>query len=179
MHSIENPAAPQCCTLWEEGLVWPIISSFVLIDSICTHWHPFVLIDPLVYSFTSVLLIDTIFVLIDPIQYSLAPFCTHWPPFVLIDPLFVLIDPPLFQSVGGLSPTSTTSSSSGLSSAGSSYPGDLLAGHSPPLSESGSTRGLTKLHFAIFNNNKKSSSGSKERKAAFRDDFMEDNVTFR
>ena len=164
----------------------------------CTHWPhlysltPFLLIDPLVYSFTPVLLINTIFVLIDPIQfsltpfsthwpllYSLAPFFTHWPPFVLIDPLFVLIDLPLFQSVGGLSPTSTTSSSSGLSSAGSSYPGDLLAGHSPPLSESGSTRGLTKLHFAIFNNNKKSSSGSKERKAAFRDDFMEDNVTLR
>jgi hypothetical protein len=91
----------------------------------------------------------------------------------------------LFQSVGGLSPTSTTSSSSssGLSSAGSSYPGDLLlSGHSPPLSEAGSTRGLTKLHFAaIFNHHKKSSTGtgSKERKAAYRDDFIDDNVTFR
>jgi hypothetical protein len=78
----------------------------------------------------------------------------------------------LFQSVGGLSPTSTTSSSSGLSSAGSSYPGDL-AGHSPPLSESGSTRG--KLHFAIFN---KKTSGAKERKV-YRDDFLDENVTFR
>jgi hypothetical protein len=82
----------------------------------------------------------------------------------------------LFQSVGGLSPTSTTSSSSGLSSAGSSYPGDL-AGHSPPLSESGSTRG--KLHFAIFN--KKTSAGGhrKERKGYRDDPFLDENVTFR
>jgi hypothetical protein len=81
----------------------------------------------------------------------------------------------LFQSVGGLSPTSTTSSSSGLSSAGSSYPGDL-AGHSPPLSESGSTRG--KLHFAIFNK-KTSGGGAKERKVYRDDPFLDENVTFR
>jgi hypothetical protein len=75
--------------------------------------------------------------------------------------------------VGGLSPTSTTSSSSGLSSAGSSYPGDLAGGHSPPLSESGSTRGLTKLHLAIFNKK-----ATRDRKG-YRDDFLDENVTFR
>jgi len=73
---------------------------------------------------------------------------------------------------GNLSPTSTTSSSSGLSSAGSSYPSDS-SGHSPPLSEAGSTRGngSHKLHFSLFKK-------AKERKS-YRDEFLEENVTFR
>jgi len=68
----------------------------------------------------------------------------------------------------GLSPTSTTSSSSGLSSAGSSYPSDS-SGASPPLSEVGSTRGNFN-----FNPFKK----ARDRKS-YRDEFIQENVTFR
>jgi len=59
----------------------------------------------------------------------------------------------------GLSPTSTTSSSSGLSSAGSgSYPSD--SGSSPPLSEVGSTRGSSNFTFNPFKKTISSSSSS-------------------
>lgn len=78
---------------------------------------------------------------------------------------------------GGISPTSTTSSSSGLSSAGSSYPSDS-SGASPPLSEVGSTRGLHKMHFSLFKKGSSGSGSGKERKC-YRDDFLQENVTFR
>ncbi|XP_023343913.1 rhophilin-2 [Eurytemora carolleeae] len=72
--------------------------------------------------------------------------------------------------LGGMSPTSTTSSSSGLSSAGSSYPSDS-SGVSPPLSEVGSTRGNQKLNFSIFKK-------ARDRRS-YRDEFPEENISFR
>jgi len=78
---------------------------------------------------------------------------------------------------GGLSPTSTTSSSSGLSSAGSSasYPSaDDSCGNSPPISEVGSTRGTgLNMPFSLFKK------GSKDRKGFSREEIIHDNIIFR